>query len=65
MTRVVDNSIKPKQVRCPKCTRLLEYVGTDVQSKAYTDMSGCYDVSNWIVCPVCGDNVSVEAWRGP
>ena len=62
--RISDKPVKTKTVVCTKCGYKLEYTGEDIRTVHYTDISGCGDTSNTIVCPraSCAEVISVSHW---
>jgi DNA-directed RNA polymerase subunit RPC12/RpoP len=63
MVKVISTEPHPtvvKQVVCKNCGATLEYVPRDVQSFTSSDYTGGIDVTMFIKCPPCGQNVTVK-----
>ncbi len=46
----------------PGCGSILEYTRADIREYRGTDYSGGPDGRDWIVCPKCGNEITLRAW---
>lgn len=61
MVKVVGKSeLFVKQVTCPDCSSVLEYVKNEVQSYDTLDYSGGTDRYYYVNCPCCSHKVHVS-----
>jgi hypothetical protein len=44
------------------CGAIIAYTKPDVRSYSGTDISGGADGREWVVCPGCGQEVTIRAW---
>lgn len=51
-----------KEIVCRNCGVTLSYVPNDVQSRNGRDYSGGPDGSEWIDCPKCKKQVTIQSW---
>ena len=65
MVKVTNEGPDPSVVKstiCGLCGATLEYVPLEVQKYEGKDYSGGSDGREWIVCPKCGSDVTLESW---
>ena len=65
MVRVVKQEPHPsvvKEVICRNCGATLEYVPADVQNRIVSDYTGDRETIHFIVCPPCGNQVTVKGY---
>jgi RNase P subunit RPR2 len=63
MVRVVGQDPRVlKQVTCRHCAAVLEYTPHELKRHEGRDYSGGVDIREWIVCPRCGHEVTVNHW---
>lgn len=64
MARILKEvPIKEKQAVCNNgCGATVAYVPNDVKSWHGTDYSGGPDGEEWIVCPGCGEKITLRRW---
>ena len=62
---VIDEKPDPrmaKKITCRSCGVGLEYFPIDVKKYEGRDYSGGPDGREWIVCPRCGQDVTIRSW---
>ena len=53
-----DESLK-KQKACRHCGAIHRYMPNDVLRRKYTDLGGCSEIVDYIVCTKCGKNIDL------
>jgi ribosomal protein S27AE len=56
-----DKSVS-KEIICRGCGATLSYVKNDVREYHGTDYGGGPDGREWIICPNCGNDVTIRSW---
>lgn len=51
-----------KKVRCGSCKHKIAYVPKEVQRYEGRDYSGGPDGREWIICPQCGEDITLKSW---
>jgi hypothetical protein len=51
-----------EKIKCDDCRSLIGYVPSEVKSYSGRDMSGGPDGREWVVCPHCGEDITVRSW---
>jgi len=49
-----------KQVICKQCGVKLEYTPFDLKRESRTDYTGGSSIYEWIDCPKCGNNLTIN-----
>ncbi len=63
MVVVLKKKDGAKKVVCRDgCGSTLAYIPKDVKSYSGTDIGGGPDGREWIVCPVCKEEVTIRSW---
>ena len=62
MARVVKPASGHLRKKCPHCFVTVEYVPNEVKEYHGRDISGGPDGRRWVVCPGCGEEITLESW---
>jgi hypothetical protein len=63
MVEIVGKDLSVVKIcTCRNCGSILRYGNQDLRKYSGTDYSGGPDGREWIICPGCGEDVTIRSW---